>query len=186
MHNPASVPENDTHKILRDLTYKTDHLISDWRLDLTIINKKERTCKIVDFLVLADHRIKLKEREKKDKNLDLTRELKKLWNMKVTILPIDWCFSYSHQMIIKGTGGLGNKKTSGDHSNYNIVEDSQNTEKSPGDLRLAVTQTPVKDHQLTLTRKTRIGVNNNNNNEEEKKKTCRIGKFAVPIDDRVK
>ena len=38
--------------------------------------------------LLADHRIKLKECEKKDKYLDLVRELKKLRNMKVTILPI--------------------------------------------------------------------------------------------------
>ena len=38
--------------------------------------------------VLADHRINLKESEKKDKYLDLARELKKLWNMKGTIVPI--------------------------------------------------------------------------------------------------
>ena len=48
-------------------------------------NKKKKICKIVDFAVPADHKIKLKEREKRDKYLDLTRELKKLWNMKVTI-----------------------------------------------------------------------------------------------------
>ena len=36
----------------------------------------------------ADHRIKLKECEKNDKYLDLARELKKLWNMQVTIIPI--------------------------------------------------------------------------------------------------
>ncbi len=30
----------------------------------------------------------LKESEKKDKYLDLARELKKLWNMKVTVIPI--------------------------------------------------------------------------------------------------
>ena len=50
--------------------------------------KKKRICKIVDFAVPADHRINLKESEKKDKYLDLARELKKLWNMKVTIVPI--------------------------------------------------------------------------------------------------
>ena len=44
--------------------------------------------KIVDFAVPADHRIKLKKSEKKDKYPNLDRELKKLWNMKVTILPI--------------------------------------------------------------------------------------------------
>ena len=39
----------------------------------------------------------------------------------------------------------------GDHPNYSTIENGQNTEKSPSDLRtLAVTQTPVKDHQLKL------------------------------------
>ena len=42
-----------------------------------MINKKKKTCKIVDFAVPADQRIKLKEFEKKDKYLDLARELKK-------------------------------------------------------------------------------------------------------------
>ena len=38
--------------------------------------------------ILADHRVKLKEGETRDKNLDLARELKKLCNMKVTVIPI--------------------------------------------------------------------------------------------------
>ena len=50
--------------------------------------KKKRIFKIIDFAVPDDQRIKLKECEKKDKYLDLARELKKLWNMKVTIAPI--------------------------------------------------------------------------------------------------
>ena len=66
----------------------TDHLISTRIPDLIITNKKKRTCKIVDFAVPVDHRIKLKECEKKDKYLDLARELKKLWNMLVTIILI--------------------------------------------------------------------------------------------------
>ena len=89
IHNPAPVLENDTHKLLWDFDIHTDHIISARRLDLIIINNnKKRICKIVDFAVWADHRIKLKECEKKDKYLDLARELKKLWNMKVTIVTI--------------------------------------------------------------------------------------------------
>ena len=42
----------------------------------------------MDFAVLAHHRVKLKENEKKDKYLDFARELKKLCNMKVTFIPI--------------------------------------------------------------------------------------------------
>ena len=54
-------------------------------------------------------------------------------------------------MIIIGLGRLGSWRTSGDHPNDSIIEDCQNTEKNPGDLRrLAVTQTPVKNHQQTL------------------------------------
>ena len=80
MHNPAHV--------LWDLNIHTDHLISARRPDLILIKKKKRSCKIVDFAVPADHRIKLKECEQKDKYLDLARELKKLWTMQVTIIPI--------------------------------------------------------------------------------------------------
>ena len=88
MNNPAPVLENNTHKLLWDFDIHTDHLISARRPDLIIINKKKRTCKIVDFTVPADHRIKLKECEKKDKYFNLAWELKKLWNMQVTIIPI--------------------------------------------------------------------------------------------------
>ena len=86
MHNPEPVLENDSHKLLWDFNIQTDHLIQATRPDLIIINKKKkRTCKTVDFAVPADHRIKLKECEKKDKYLDLAREL---WIMQVTIIPI--------------------------------------------------------------------------------------------------
>ena len=42
----------------------------------------------MDFTIPADHRTKLKECEKKDKYLDLAKELEKLWNMKATIILI--------------------------------------------------------------------------------------------------
>ena len=42
----------------------------------------------MNFAVPADRRVKLKEGKKGDKYLDLARELKKLWNMMVTVIPI--------------------------------------------------------------------------------------------------
>ena len=66
MHNQESVLENETHKLLWDFDIQTDHLISARRPDLIIINKRKkkkkrrRTCRIVDFAVPADHRVKLK------------------------------------------------------------------------------------------------------------------------------
>ena len=42
----------------------------------------------MDFAVQADHRVKLKESEMKNMYIDLARLLKKLWNMKMTFIPI--------------------------------------------------------------------------------------------------
>ena len=78
MHNPESVLENDMHKLLCDFEIQSDHLISARRPDLIIINKKETTCRIVDFTVPADHRVKRKDYKKRDKCLYLARELKKI------------------------------------------------------------------------------------------------------------
>ena len=148
MHNPKSALENETHKSLWDFDAQTDHLISARRADLIIINKKERTCKIVDFAVPADYRVKLNESEKMDMYLNPPSELEKMWNMKVMAIPIViGALGTFTKGFIQGHGGLGNKRNSGDCPNYSIVEIGQNTVKCPGDLRrFAVTQSPVKDH----------------------------------------
>ena len=54
---------------------------------------------IENFAIPANHRIKLKEFRKKDKYLDLPRKWKKLWNMKVTIIPFVIC---SFSKVTKG------------------------------------------------------------------------------------
>ena len=93
MDNPPPVLENNTHKLLWDFDIHTDHLISARRPNLIIINKKKRTFKIVDYAIPADHRIKLKECEKKDKYLDLARELKKTKeHVGDNYTNCNWCF----------------------------------------------------------------------------------------------
>ena len=58
---------------------------------------------------------------------------------------------YSHQMISTENGRFGNMRTNGDHLHYSIVEISQKTERSPGDLRrIAVTSASVESHEITL------------------------------------
>ena len=92
------------------------------------------------------HRINLKECEKKDKYLDLARKLKILWNMIAMIVPV---VIGAFGIITKG--GLGSWRTGRDYPNDSIAENSQDPDTSLGDLRrLAVTQTSVKNHQLTL------------------------------------
>ena len=79
MHNPESVQENETHKLLWDFEIQTDHLISARRPDQVIVNKKKkRTSRIVDFVIPADHRGKLKESEKWNKYQDLARKLRNM------------------------------------------------------------------------------------------------------------
>ena len=84
MHNSESVQENKTHKLLWDFEIQTDHLISERRSDLVIINQKKN----LPNYGLCYHWLKLKESEKKDNYPNLARELKKLWNMKVTVILI--------------------------------------------------------------------------------------------------
>ena len=72
--------------------------------------------------------------------------------MKVTIVPIViGAFGTITKGLLKRPGGLGSWRTGRDYPNDSITENGLNTEKSRGDLRrLAVTQTPVKKHQLIL------------------------------------
>ena len=86
-----------THKLLWNFNSKTEHLISARRPDLIIINEKKRIFKIVDFAVPADHRIKLKECEKKDMYMDLLRELKKTMEYEGdNCTNRNWCFWYNN------------------------------------------------------------------------------------------
>ena len=65
-HNPESIQENETHKVLWDFEIQTDHVIAARRPSFVIVNGKKR----------ENHRVKLKESEKKDKDLGLAKGLK--------------------------------------------------------------------------------------------------------------
>ena len=71
-----------------DFIIQTDHVIEVPRPDLVVVDKKERSCKIIDFAVSGDSRIEEKEKDKIEKYQDLGRELQKIWNVKVKIIPL--------------------------------------------------------------------------------------------------
>ena len=125
----------------------------------------KKICKIVAFAVSADHRIKLKECQKRDKYLDLARELKKLWN----IIPIViGAFGTVTKGLLKGLEDLevGRRvETIQTTALLKTARILRRVLEAWGDLRrLAVTQSPVKDHQLTLMWKILMSNNNHNNN----------------------
>ena len=72
--------------------------------------------------------------------------------MRVTVIPVvNDAFGTVPPRLRKGTGGIRNQWTNRDHPNHSTVNIGHNTEKSPGNMRkFAVTQIPVKDHQLML------------------------------------
>ena len=79
---------------------------------------------------------KLKESEKRDKYHDLAEELKKTPRKHESDADTNcnWGARYSHQIIDEGTGGSGNKRSSGNHPNYIIIMIGQNTEKKSSSL----------------------------------------------------
>ena len=55
---------------------------------MAVVDKKEKTCKIIDFAVPADSRIEEREKDQIEKYQDLGRELQKIWNVKVKTIPL--------------------------------------------------------------------------------------------------
>ena len=95
----------------------------------------------MDLAFPADHKVKLKISEERSMYLDLARELKKLRNMKMTVIPI---IIGTLGTVSKGLiQGLEEVKIRGrDHQDYCIVGIDQNPKKSPGNWRrFALTQT---------------------------------------------
>ena len=60
--------ENEVHKILWEFEIQTDHSIPGQSSGIVLIDKKKIICRLVDFAVLVDHRMKLKK-----KNLEIPR-----------------------------------------------------------------------------------------------------------------
>ena len=69
MHNPESFLENESYKILKDFEIKMDYLFLARRPRPRDSQQKKRIYWSVDFPIPVDHRVKLKESEKKDKYL---------------------------------------------------------------------------------------------------------------------
>ena len=107
MHKLESILENETHKIRWDFEIQTDHLISARWPDLVIIRKRikkeKRIRQLVDFTFSVDHRVKLKENEKRD----LARELKKVTaHISDVDTNCNWCTRNNPQTFGKVAGEL--------------------------------------------------------------------------------
>ena len=84
-HEPESALEGEDYNILWDFSIQTNNVIEACRPDL-VVDKKKRTCKIIDFAVPVDSRIEEKKKAKIEKYQYLRRELQKIWNVRVKII----------------------------------------------------------------------------------------------------
>ena len=82
------VVENHTWKILSDVTIQTDHVIEARRPDMVIIDKNKNEYKIIDVACPFDRRIKGKVKNRMKGYNNLKRELKKLCDTPVKVIPV--------------------------------------------------------------------------------------------------
>ena len=87
-HQPQSVVENASIKVLWDVPIITDRTIGCNRPDLTIYRKENKTALLVDVSIPADNNLQEKTREKLEKYSELRVEVERLCGMKTTIVPI--------------------------------------------------------------------------------------------------
>ena len=75
-------------KYLRTLQSKQIKEIEHRRLDIVVIDKEKRECKIIDLAVPGDQNIKVKELEEITKYQELRLQVQKLEDVKATVIPI--------------------------------------------------------------------------------------------------
>ena len=79
--------KNDSWKIW-NFTIHTNHDIEARRPVMVIIDKTKNECKIINFACPSDSRIEDREKGKMEGYKNLKRELKKIWDMPVKVIPV--------------------------------------------------------------------------------------------------
>ena len=80
--------ENEDYKLLWDFSLRTDHEIAARRQDLVIIDKRDKSCQIIDVAIPEDNGVREKEDEKVEKYQDLAREVRKMWGVRTKVIPV--------------------------------------------------------------------------------------------------
>ena len=73
-HGPEGALEDDDVKSIWDISIQCDKVIEARRPNLILVNKKAKSCIIIDVAIPGDCRIHEKEIEKIEKYQNLTRE----------------------------------------------------------------------------------------------------------------
>ena len=79
--------ENNSWKILWDVTIQTEYVTEERRSEM-LIDKTKKKCKIIDLSCPFDNRIEEWEKCKMKGYNDLKRELEKIWDMPLKVIPV--------------------------------------------------------------------------------------------------
>jgi len=79
---------NNNNTVLWNQAVHTDREVTANRPTITINNKKEKTCTLIDVAIPADRNVVQKEAENKLKYKSLGTEIQRMWNLKCTIIPV--------------------------------------------------------------------------------------------------
>ena len=82
MHQPQRVLESEHCTILWDFAIQTDKQLKHNRPGIAVIEKKDKSCKLIDPSCPFDTRIEKKEEEKCTNYNDLKYEIARIWKMK--------------------------------------------------------------------------------------------------------
>ena len=86
-HVPEKVGETTNVKILCDFNIQTNHVVEHRWPNVVVLDKAD-SCHLVEIAVPANSRVDAREKEKIQKFQDLVRELRKVWEVKVKVVPV--------------------------------------------------------------------------------------------------
>ena len=88
-HCPEGVVEDDDVKLIWDINIQCDNVMEARRPDLILVDKKAKSCVIINVAVPGGCRIHEKEIEKIERYQNLKIELKRVWSLKkVEVVPV--------------------------------------------------------------------------------------------------
>ena len=81
--------EDDDVRLIWYINVQCDNVIEARRPDLILVDKKAKSCLIIDVAIPGDCGVREKEIEKIEKYQNLKRELKRLWSLKkIEVVPV--------------------------------------------------------------------------------------------------
>ena len=85
-HKPKPVTDSPNVTVIWDLQLQTDRHIPSNKPDITIKDKSEKRCYLIDVAIPSDYNVTKKEAKKRTKYKDMEIEAQRLWDIKTVVI----------------------------------------------------------------------------------------------------